>query len=123
MLSGPTNKGNESLFLSLRSQNSNNVSPIRFTGRFKNSPRHDYIKKRVLSQMTANRTPSIKTSTAVSTNRTGSNLRNANATDFIELNRKMQTFSRSLGKEAKMGASSFRRHEGPALAQASFHLT
>ena len=44
-------------------------------------------------------------------------------TNFIELNRRMQSLSRGLGKEQSMGNSSYRRHETQAFNDPSFPLT
>ena len=44
-------------------------------------------------------------------------------TNFIELNRRMQSLSRGMGKEVSMGNTSFRRHENQFTNDPSFPLT
>ncbi len=64
------------------------------------------------------------------TTRASSNPRNftrklneSDNTNFIELNRRMQSLSRGMGKEASMGNSSYRRHETSVMNDPSFPLT
>ena len=132
------NLRDESLFSSLRSDHNNPDRSTKF-GRFPRNPPEDYIKKRVASQLSHNNhvpnllnpaAASMKYSTRAESNpRIGSmqklKMRESNnnsGTDYIGLNRRMTFLSRTMGKEAHMGESSFRKHNDGAV-NASFPLT
>ena len=126
----------ESLFSSLRSDNNKTYQHGRTKkfGRFPQNLPEDYIKKRVASQLSSNRGQILLNSTATkrstraeSNPRFGSktntnNNNNQDTTDYISLNKRMQLLSRTMGREANMGATSFRRH-GDGAINASFPLT
>ena len=131
------NLRDESLFSSLRSDHKN---PDRLTkfGHFPRNAPEDYIKKRVASQLSHSPVPNLLNSTATNmkySTRAESNPRissmqklktresnNNSGTDYINLNRRMTFLSRTMGKEAAMGESSFRKHNDGAV-NASFPLT
>ena len=125
-----SNLKDESLFTSLRSDAySQAATPTKF-GKFPRSPREEHIKKRVVSQLSSNRTPKLKQYTglpdrlstrACSNPRDGGKRSKQSETDFISLNRRISLLSRTMGKEANMGASSSRRHE--IIAGQAFPLT
>ena len=140
-----TNLRDESLFSSLRSDHHNNQSTnqqgtTKF-GRFPKNLPEEYIKKRVASQLSQNRAPNLlnsttatKTSSKAESNPRIASLKklkikeneqqsnNQHTTDYISLNRRMQLLSRTMGKEANMGQSSFRKHND-GIMNASFPLT
>jgi hypothetical protein len=69
------------------------------------SPIDAFIKKRVVSQLSAQRnsiltTPNLIVRTGITNELLKKRKQIADETDFISLNKKMQTFSRTIGKEA-----------------------
>lgn len=98
------------------------------------SPHEAYIKKRVASQLTTKRVPggpgigaglfmTPKTSNGKARDIRGaasssmSHRQQFENTDYIELNKRMSTLSRNMGKEVTWGGTSFKIHQKAMLNQ------
>lgn len=116
----------ESLFTSLISRQGGHTTK---NSRILKSPREEYIKKRVVSQLTQNRNNAgaiSRTSPRDSASPDGKryNMKNQQeeTTDYISLNRRVSLLSRNMGKEATMGSTAARNHSN-AMWSNSFPLT
>lgn len=101
--------GDEGLFGNLVADNlSSAQTPLpKKTKLLTTSPIDAFIKKRVVSQLSAQRnsiltTPNLIVRTGITNELLKKRKQIADETDFISLNKKMQTFSRTIGKEANI---------------------
>ena len=97
---------NDSIFASIMSDTPNGISPRKTVNTHRDSNIHDMIRLKVNSKLD---TDAAK-STRASTNPRQRNSRRASETDYISLNKRLQSLSKTMGREGTMGNSAFKKH-------------